>query len=483
MLKQSLQQRLLQKLSPQQIQLMKLLQLPVVSLEARIKEELEENPALEDNSEEDWEEESEVDDIQQEEDSFEDFNFDDYLEDGDDGPDYNSYTNNNPEPQEREIPFAQSRSFQDLLKSQLDLCVLSDHEHKIAENIIGNLDDTGYLQRELSAMIDDLAFSQNIETTEEELLTVLHVIQSLDPPGIGARHLQECLILQLDRKTTKTEAVKIAKLVLQKQFEEFTRKHYDKIILKLGLSEQQLRSAIDEILKLNPKPGNALTESVRQTEQIIPDFMVTAIDGKLDITLNSRNIPELRLNKKYSELFETVLSKKEKINSEDQQAILFVKQKLESAKWFIDALKQRQQTLRLTIDAIVHHQRDYFLTGDETKLKPMILKDVSEKVGLDISTISRVVNSKYVQTSYGTFLLKTFFSESITSNEEGEEVSAREIKQLISSIIDDEDKRHPITDEHLTEKVNQKGYALARRTIAKYREQLNIPVARLRKQL
>jgi RNA polymerase sigma-54 factor len=272
-------------------------------------------------------------------------------------------------------------------------------------------------------------------------------------------------------------------LVLQKQFEAFTKKHYDKIIAKLGLQEEELKRAIEEIVKLNPKPGNALTESVRQLEQIIPDFIVTSNDGRIEITLNGRNIPELRLNKKYSELFENFLAKKDKINSEDKQAVLFVKQKMDAAKWFIDALKQRQQTLRLTMDAIVQQQKEYFLTGDETKLKSMILKDIAEKVGLDISTISRVVNSKYVQTSYGTFLLKTFFSESILENEDGEEVSAREIKKLIEEFIQAENKQHPITDEQLTEQLAQKGYSLARRTIAKYREQMAIPVARLRKQL
>lgn len=482
MLRQSLQQKLLQKLSPQQIQLMKLIQLPAVALEARIKEELEENPALDDMAEEEWEAEDDINQ-QEEDESVDNFEFGDYMEDEENIPDYQTYTNNSPEQEEKNIPFAQSRSFQDILQTQLDVHILSDQEYRIALNIIGNLDDSGYLRRELFALVDDLAFSQNIETTEEEVLSVLHVIQAFDPPGIGARSLQECLVLQLDRKIPKTEPIKIARLVLQKQFEEFTKKHYDKIIHKLGLTEDQLKKAIEEILKLNPKPGNALTESVKQLEQIIPDFVVHVIDGKLDMTLNSRNIPELRLSRKYSEMFESFLAKKDKVNSEDKKAILFVKQKLDSARWFIDALKQRQQTLQLTMNAILIQQKEYFLTGDDTKLKPMILKDVSEKVGLDISTISRVVNSKYVQTPYGTFLLKTFFSESILSSDEGEEVSSREIKQLLLDMIESEDKKTPITDDQLTEKLHEKGYTLARRTIAKYREQLHIPVARLRKEL
>lgn len=483
MLRQSLQQKLLQKLSPQQIQLMRLIQLPAMALESRIKEELEENPALDDASEEeDWEEEEDLDNTQEDQDS-EDFGFEDYLEDEDGTPDYNLYTNNNPESQENQIPFAQSKSFQDLLMAQLDVQILSEQESKIAAHIIGNLDDAGYLRRELLALVDDLAFSQHIETTEDEVISVLHIVQSFDPPGIAARSLQECLILQLDRKIPKTEPIKIARLLLQKQFEEFTKKHYDKILHKLGLDEAQLKLAIEEVLKLNPKPGNALTESIRQLEQIIPDFIMQVMDGKIELTLNSRNIPEIRLSKKYSEMFETFLAKKDKMNSEDKKAVLFVKQKIDAAKWFIDALKQRQQTLTLTMDAIMQQQKAYFLTGDESKLKPMILKDIAEKVGLDVSTISRVVNSKYVQTPYGTFLLKTFFSESILSTDGGDEVSAREIKQLIIDLIEQEDKKNPITDEQLTEILQQKGFSLARRTIAKYREQMHIPVARLRKTL
>ncbi len=484
MLRQSLQQKLLQKLSPQQIQLMKMLQLPTLALEDRIKEELEENPALEEGEEEEINEtetenetENEVDD-----ENFEDFDFENYIDD-DEIPEYKLYTNNaGADVEEKTIPFAQARSFQDLLKSQLDLRILNEHEYAIALNLIGNIDEAGYLRRDLYALVDDLAFMQNIETTEEEVLTILHVIQGFDPAGIGARSLQECLLLQLNRIIPKTESVKIAMLVLQKHFEEFTKKHYDKIMHKLGISESELKFAIDEILKLNPKPGNSLNESVKQVEQVIPDFVVLNNDNKLELVLNSRNIPDLHISRKYSELFETFLSKKDKMNSEDKKALLFVKQKIDSARWFVDAIKQRQQTLLLTMDAILQMQKEYFISGDEAKIKPMILKDIAEKVNLDISTISRVVNSKYVQTVYGTFLLKTFFSESLT-NDDGEEVSSREIKKILQDLLDIEDKKNPITDEQLTEELKKKGYLIARRTVAKYREQLKIPVARLRKTL
>ncbi len=482
MLKQSLQQKLLQKLSPQQIQLMKLLQLPTLALEQRIKEELEENPALDEGEEEDIEDPL-LDSQTEEEDSFENFEFDDYLSDEDDTPDYNLYANNHSsDEEERNIPFTQNKTFHDLLKAQLDLRVLSDHEYTIAQVIIGNLDDAGYLRRELLALVDDLAFTYNIETNEEEILSILHIVQEFDPPGIAARSLQECLMLQLERKIPATEPIKIAKLILHKCFDEFTKKHYEKIIHKIGITEKELKVSVEEILKLNPKPGNSLTESVKQVEQIIPDFIIQHIDGKLELIINSRNIPELRLNRKYSEMIESYYEKKSKLNSEDKKALLFVKQKLDAAKWFIDAIKQRQQTLLLTMDAILQYQKEYFLTGDETKLKPMILKDIADKVGLDISTISRVVNSKYAQTPYGTFLLKTFFSEALTTDD-GEEVSSREVKKILQDLIEQENKKSPITDEQLAELLQKKGYNIARRTIAKYRDQLNIPVARLRKEI
>lgn len=485
MLKQTLQQKLLQKLSPQQIQLMKLLQLPTVALEQRIKEELEENPALDEGLDQ---EDSLVDDYSMEEDqqtesdNIDEFDFDDYLSD-DDIPSYQLYTKNSgSDAEEKSIPFAQTSSFQELLSNQLNLRILNDDERTIAKVLIGNLDDAGYLRRDLEAIVDDLAFTHNVETDEGEILSILNLIQEFDPAGVGARSLQECLLLQLDRLAIQPEAVKIAKEVLKKTFDEFTKKHYSKIISKIGISEEELKDAIEEILKLNPKPGNSLTDSVKQVEQVIPDFIITNIDGKLDFQLNNRSVPELHLNRKYVEMFEAFNAKKEKHTSDEKKAVLFVKQKLDSAKWFIDAVKQRQNTLLLTMNAILHYQKDYFLTGDETTLKPMILKDIADKVDLDISTISRVVNSKYVQTPYGTFLLKTFFSEGITTDS-GEEVSTREVKKILEDLVHNEDKKSPITDEKLSLFLKEKGYNIARRTVAKYREQLKIPVARLRKVL
>jgi RNA polymerase sigma-54 factor len=479
MLRQSLSQKMLQKLSPQQIQLMKLIQLPMVALEQRIKEELEENPALEEGTET---EAIENEDFGASDDFQDNFDFDDYMSD-DDTPSYKLYTaGSGNDAMESSIPFAAGKSFHDLLKAQLDLLVLNEEEQVIAEVLIGNLDEAGYLRREIFSIVDDLAFSHNVETTEEEILTVLHLIQSFDPAGIGCRSLQECLLLQLDRILHPTEGVKIAKEILQNQFDAFTKKHYERITDKLGITDDDLKDAIDEILKLNPKPGNDLNESVKQIEQIIPDFIVSVHNGKLDFQINNRNIPELNLNNRYLEMFESFSEKKGRNSEDEKKAVLFVKQKLDSAKWFIDAIKQRQHTLLLTMDALMHYQSEYFLTGDETTLKPMILKDLAEKVNLDISTISRVVNSKYVQTPYGTFLLKTFFSEGYIT-ESGEEVSTREIKKILQDLIEAENKQHPINDDKLAEELKEKGYNIARRTVAKYREQLNIPVARLRKVL
>ncbi|PCJ82844.1 MAG: RNA polymerase sigma-54 factor [Flavobacteriales bacterium] len=484
MLKQTLQQKLLQKLSPQQIQLMKLLQLPTIALEQRIKEELEGNPALDEGKEEDEQadefEENEFDENDLS-DSDDEFDFSDYVDD-DEIPDYKLYTSNKgADAEDKDIPFSVGKTFHELLESQLGLRVLTEHEQIIAETLIGNLDDAGYLRRELSSIVDDLAFTQYIDTTEEEVLSILNIIQELDPPGIGARGLQECLLLQLDRKISD-ENIATAKLLLKESFDEFTKKHYEKIVNKLGITEEELRDAMDEVLKLNPKPGNSLNENIKVIEHIIPDFIISNVDGELELTLNSRNAPELRMNRKYSEMIETYSKSKEKPNREQKEALLFVKQKLDSAKWFIDAIRQRQHTLLLTMDAIMHHQKEYFLTGDETKLKPMILQNIAEKVNLDISTISRVSNSKYVQTPYGTFLLKTFFSESLSTNT-GEEVSTREVKKILQDLLEAEDKKKPITDERLGEALREKGYNIARRTVAKYREQLGISVARLRKEL
>ncbi len=495
MLNQRLQQKLLQKLSPQQILLMKLLQIPSIALEQRIKQEIEENPALDDSAaeedtgqESDEYEEPEQDDGEEEGDDYdkskEEFDLDDYV-DEDDFPDYRLYVNNtSPDDEVREIPFVAGISFHELLITQLGLKVLTEKQLAIAKTIIGNLDESGYLQRDLDAMVDDLAFSQNLQATREEVLEMLMVVQKLDPPGVGARNLQECLILQLRRKAIAepSDTRDLAILILEKYFMEFSKKHYDKIIHKIQITEEDLKLAIDEILTLNPKPGNSLSETARTNYYIIPDFIIQTKDGELDLTLNSRNVPELRLNRTYLEMLDTYARSKDKKNNAHKDALLFIKQKVDSAKWFIDAIKQRQNTLYITMDAILNYQKEYFQTGDETRLKPMILKDIAEIVGLDISTISRVANSKYVQTPYGTFLLKSFFSESLQTDS-GEEVSTREIKKILSDCIEAEVKSKPLTDEELTLRLKEKGYNIARRTVAKYREQLNIPVARLRKEL
>ncbi len=480
MLRQTLSQKLLQKLSPQQIQLMKLLQLPMVALEQRIKEELEDNPALDELNLDEF---IHSEDASSEHQDFDqDFDFNEYMGD-EDTPSYRLYSGaSSSEPSETSIPFAAGKTFQEMILSQLDLQVLSEEEQTIAEVLIGNLDHAGYLRRDIEAIVDDLAFTYNIETTEEEILTVLHLIQTFDPAGIGARDLQECLLLQLQRSQKVDEGVKIAKLVLENEFDAFTKKHYQKIIERLGITEDDLKNAIDQILKLNPKPGNSLSDALKQVEQIIPDFILNINNGKLVLQLNQRNIPELSVNNTYKEMFQTFSEKKGKHSDDEKKAVMFVKQKLDSAKWFIDAVKQRQNTLQLTMNAIMHHQMAYFLSGDETDLKPMILKDIAQKVDLDISTISRVVNSKYVQTPYGTFLLKTFFSEKFVTDS-GEEVSTREIKKILQDLIQSEDKQKPITDEKIAGHLKEKGYNIARRTVAKYREQLKIPVARLRKVL
>jgi RNA polymerase sigma-54 factor len=495
MLNQRLQQKLLQKLSPQQILLMKLLQIPSMALEQRIKQEIEENPALElpdeaaDNPDEenfeDMDDSPVGSDDEPETDEFkesspeDEFDFNDYL-DEDEIPAYRMEVNNqSPDDDQREVPFAAGTSFQEYLISQLGLRDLTEKQYQIGLTIIGNLDDTGYLQRDPDAMTDDLVFSQNLEATKEEILEVLTVIQDLDPPGIGARNLQECLLIQLRRQEDRCREVELAELILERYFDEFTRKHYDKIIKKARITEEDLKGAIQEILKLNPKPGDSVTDSSRLNNYVIPDFSVRNINGELELTLNSRNAPELRINRQYIDMMETYSENK---HTKGKEAMLFVKQKIDSAKWFIDAIKQRQNTLYVTMQAIMKYQDEYFRTGDETKLKPMILKDIAEKVNLDISTISRVANSKYVQAPFGTFLLKSFFSESM-QKEDGEEVSTREIKKILSDFIDAEEKSRPLTDEQLTEILKDKGYNIARRTVAKYREQLHIPVARLRKEL
>ncbi len=489
MLNQRLQQKLLQKLSPQQILLMKLLQIPSMALEQRIKQEIEENPALEETSEaeEDQDETIDGDDTRDENpedeyDSKEDeFDLDDYMQD-DEIPSYKTSTNNQSSDDERkDIPYASGLSFQDMLLSQLGLRMLTDEQKVIAETIIGNLDDSGYLQREISAMVDDLAFAQNINVSDDEILEILKVVQEFDPAGIGARNLQECLLIQLRRKKDEDyPAVSLAIIVLENHFNEFVKKHYDKIMKKAKINEDELKDALAEVLKLNPKPGNSLSETTKTIQYVIPDFIIHNTNGDLELSLNSRNAPELRLSRAYTNMMEAYAENKK--DKQKKEAFMFIKQKIDSAKWFMEAIRQRQNTLFVTMNAIMEFQRDYFLTGDETKLRPMILKDIADIVNLDISTISRVANSKYVQTPFGTLLLKSFFSESMQT-ESGEEVSTREIKKILSDCIDSENKTKPHTDELLTNILKEKGYNIARRTVAKYREQLNIPVARLRKEL
>lgn len=481
-LKQSLSQKLDQRLSPQQIQLMKLLEVPTMELDQRIKQEIEENPVLEegkDDNDEDFSAE-EYDDYGENSDEREDFDINDYLDD--DEPAYKTSVNNKgKDDEERAIPLSSGNSFQERLMGQLNLQDLTEKQVLLASYLIGNLDDAGYLERDLESIVDDLAFSQNITASEEELAEVLKAIQELDPAGIGARDLKECLLLQIRRKQNGDITRYTAMKVLEDYFEEFTKKHYDKIIDKLEIEEDDLRAAINEIIRLNPKPAGSLKESSKSMIQIIPDFEITESDGDLELTLNGRNAPELKISRSYEKMLRSY-SEGAKLNKSDKEAMLFVKQKLDSAKWFIDAIKQRQNTLFFTMSAIMNYQRQYFLTGDETKLRPMILKNIAEIVNLDISTISRVANSKYVQTPYGVFSLKYFFSESL-STDSGEDVSTREVKKILSEAIEAEEKRKPLTDEKLAALLKDKGYNIARRTIAKYREQLNIPVARLRKEL
>ncbi|MBK9291562.1 MAG: RNA polymerase factor sigma-54 [Bacteroidetes bacterium] len=497
MLNQRLQQKLLQKLSPQQILLMKLLQIPTTALEQRIKQEIEENPALEMEEDSDnFEQEDDLnyDDNDQDGDDYDgdddeeydsrddEFTFDDYLED-DDIPDYRTSVNNNsPDEKAVDIPFASGISFQEMLIEQLGYRKLDEQKHKIGLYIIGNLDDAGYLARPVDAIVDDLLFTQNIKTSRKEVLEVLQVIQEFDPPGVGARNLQECLLIQLRRLAAEDPETdyRLPILIIDRFFEEFTKKHYEKILKRGNISEEQLKEALNIILKLNPKPGDSITDSHNVGHYVIPDFIITNNDGELELSLTSRNTPELRVSRNYMEMLQ-MFSESKKSRSE-KEALMFVKQKIDAARWFIDAINQRQNTLYNTMKAIMEYQREYFLTGDETRLRPMILKDIAEMVNLDISTVSRVANSKYVQTPFGTFLLKSFFSESMQTDD-GEEVSTREIKKILSDCIAAESKDKPLTDEQLTKILNDKGYNIARRTVAKYREQLGIPVARLRKEL
>ena len=480
MLKQQLQLKLQQKLSPQQIQLMKLLQVPTAELEQRIKDEMQENPALEEGSDE---EDTAVDIDQEESDQEESDEFDlsDYF-DEDDIPDYKTSTQNKgKDDEDKQTPLGQGYSFQDALYSQLTLLDIDEEEERLAEYLIGNLEDDGYLRRDLVSICNDLMFTANIEATLVELESALKVVQQLDPPGVGARDLKECLLLQLDRLVEKNNDQKLAVTILSKYFEEFTKKHYEKIAQRLALDIEDIKMAIQIILHLNPRPGNSLSDNGRSAQQVTPDFILSNENDELQIQLNGKNVPDLKISRGYKEMLEHY-SKIAKKDAKQKEAVLFVKQKIDSAKWFIDAIQQRNHTLVICMEAIISLQKDFFLSGDEAKLKPMILKDVADKVGMDISTISRMANSKYIQTPFGTYLLKYFFSEGLT-NDEGEESSSREIKQILKEAIEQEQKRKPLPDEKLMALLNEKGYNIARRTVAKYREQLGIPVARLRKEI
>ena len=495
-LNQSLQQKLLQKLSPQQIQLMKLLQVPTANLEERLKEELEENPALElsDEGHDDFEEgkdeftenaaEEEYSDTElSSEDQYENIDISDYVHEGDDDiADYKMRDDNYGDQEEKQtLPYKVETSFYEVLEAQLGMLKLNDHESKITEQVIGSIDEDGYLRRETSAIVDDLAFRQNIMTTDEEVESLIKRIQRFDPPGVAARTLQECLLLQLYRQKEEGKEVDIAIQALTKYFDEFTKKHYEKIQRGLNLTDEQLKEVMIQITKLNPKPGGNVGEVNKAESYVVPDFFIYNNAGKLELTLNSKNAPELRISEGYRDMLKEY-DRGAKKDRQQKEAVLFIKQKIDAAKWFIDAIKQRQHTLLSTMTAIMNHQYDFFITGDETSLKPMILKDIAERTGLDISTVSRVANSKFVQTEFGTYRLKFFFSESLTT-ESGEEVSTREVKKILSNLIEGEHKKKPLSDERLTEMLQEKGYNIARRTVAKYREQLNIPVARLRKEL
>lgn len=483
MLKQSLQYKLQQKLSPQQIQLMKLIQLPTMAFEQRIKQELEENIALDSGKEESENEDDLYEDNYDEPDDTneDDFNVDDYLSD-DEIPDYRTKSDNYADDEEeRAIPFASGTSFHQHLKSQLNTFSLDDHQYEVAKFLVGSIDDSGYIRREIEDVVDDLAFTQNIITSGEEVESLLkNVIHKLEPTGVGARDLRETLLIQLKRKKEKASRI-LAIEIIEKSFELFVKKHYKKLLQKYDIKEEGLKKAIKEIEKLNPKPGGSFAGSNKLAEQIIPDFTIRIVDGKLELTLNSRNAPELHVSSTYSNMLHGYKESKDKSKSQ-KDAVQFIKQKLDAAKWFIDAVRQRQQTLLVTMNSIMNHQKNYFLTGDILNIKPMILKDIADEIGMDVSTVSRVANSKYVNTPYGTKLIKEFFSESMT-NTQGEEVSTREIKKILEMVIEEEDKKKPLTDEKLASILKEKGYPIARRTIAKYREQLDLPVARLRKKL
>ncbi len=485
MLKQHLQFKLSQKLSPQQIQLMKLIQLPTQAFEQRLKQEMEENPALESGKEESDLLDDEFGDVYEGEDDSEnintdDINIDEYLSD-DEIPDYRTKANNySSDDEEKSVPYAAGTSFNQYLINQLNTEYLTDEEWSIAEFLVGSVDESGYIRRPLSDIMDDLAFTQNVYTDEKSIGKVLKMVQELDPPGVGARTLEECLIIQLKQKEL-TPSIEMAITILEKSFDQFTKKHYKKLIQKHNITEDDLKAAISEIEKLNPKPGGSYAGNNRIVEHVVPDFSIRIVDGELELALNGRNAPELHISREYSNMLQGYKDATDKSKSQ-KDAVMFIKQKLDSAKWFIDAIRQRQQTLFITMNTIMQYQKEYFLTGDERNLRPMILKDIADQIDMDVSTVSRVANSKYVDTPYGTKLIKDYFSESM-KNDQGEDVSTKEIKKILETVIGEEQKKKPLTDDKLASILKSKGYPIARRTVAKYREQLDIPVARLRKKI
>lgn len=485
MLKQQLKFKLSQKLSPQQIQLMKLIQLPTQAFEQRVKQELEDNPALDSGKEktDEYEFEDEFKNEDQDNDSEvieTEINVDEYLSD-DEIPNYRLQANNySKDDDEKTVPYASGTSFSQHLKTQLQTFRLKEDEMQIAEFLVGSVDESGYIRRDVPDIVDDLAFTQNVYTDEETVERIFKIVHQLDPAGVGARNLQECLLIQLKRRN-ETASVELAEKILKDAFDQFTKKHYNKLLAKFDITEDQLRDAIDEIEHLNPKPGGTYSGNLKPVEHVTPDFTIKIKDGELELSLNGRNAPQMHVSREYNNMLKGYKESKKK-TKEQKDAVMFIKQKLDAAKWFIEAIRQRQETLFVTMSAIMHHQEEYFLSGDERDLKPMILKDIAEEIEMDVSTVSRVANSKYVDTPYGTKLIKEFFSESM-KNDQGEDVSTREIKKILEITVGEEDKKKPLTDEKLSKILKDKGYPIARRTVAKYREQLDIPVARLRKEI
>ena len=479
MLKQQLQLKLQQRLSPAQIQVIKMLEIPTLELEERIRQEIEENPALEEGVEKS-DDSDEQDDFNEDFDTNDTPDFEEYMAD-DDIPDYKLIANNSSRDDKHEdIPFSAGLTFHEFLSDQVGLLQLTNHERSLMDYIIGNIDEEGYLRRSPESMVDDIVFQAGVETTDEEMKRLVREVQQFDPAGVGAINLQECLILQLERREQTPDVINARKIITN-FFEEFSKKHYDRIIRAMAITEVELKEALNQIVKLNPKPGNAWSGNVLEKtfSAIVPDFIIENDEGTLTVQLNNSNVPELRVSSTYNEMFRDFTSNKENQSREMKDAVMFAKQKIDAARWFIDAIKQRQQTLIATMTAIVNYQREFFIEGDETYLKPMVLKDIADITGYDISTISRVSSSKYAQTEFGIFPVKFFFSETML-NDSGEEISTREIKKIMQECIDEEDKRAPINDDKLAEMLKEKGYNIARRTVAKYREQLNIPVARLR---